>query len=83
MYAIKTVCRNKYFKDYYTKDNHLYVIYSDKLEEACLFDNLDAAIYHMMMMIELGVPIKYFMEMHFCIVEVQHSYKELLPCHTS
>lgn len=76
MYAIKTVSRNKYFKDYYIKDNHLHVIYSDKLEKARIFDNLRAAIYHMMM-IEYGVPVKYFMEMHFCIVEVQHSYKEL------
>lgn len=76
MYAIKTVSRNKYFKNYYTKDNHLHVIYSDKLEKARIFDNLDTAIYHMMM-IAFGVPVKYFMEMHFCIVEVQHSYKEI------
>lgn len=40
------------------------------------FDNLDDATYHMIM-IAFGVPIKYFMEMHFCIVEVKHSYKEL------
>lgn len=76
MYAIKTVSRNKYFKEYYTKDNYLHVIYSDKLEKARIFDNLDTAIYHMMM-IAFVVPVKYFMEMHFRIVEVQHRYKEL------
>lgn len=37
MYAIKTISRNKYFKDYYTKDDHLHVIYSDKLEKARIF----------------------------------------------
>ena len=76
MYAIKAVSRNKYLKEYYTKDNHLHVIYSDKLKNACIFDNLDTARYHMMM-IAFGVPVKYFMGMHFCIVEVKHSYKEI------
>ena len=76
MYAIKTVSRNKYFKDYYAKDDHLHVIYSDKLEKARIFDDLDNAIYHMMM-IAFGVPIKYFTEMHFSIVEVKHVYKEI------
>lgn len=76
MYAIKTVSRNRYFKSYYTNDNYLHVIYSDKLEKARIFDSLDDAI-HCMTMIAFGFPIKYFMEMQFCIVEVQHSYKEL------
>lgn len=77
MYAIKATSR--YFKSYYTNGDYLHVIYSDKLEYARIFDSLDAAIHHMMMMmmIAFGVPVKYFMEMQFCIVEVQHSYKEL------
>lgn len=81
MYAIKTVSRNKYFKDFYTvkentRDTHLHIVYVDKLEKAHIFDNLDSAIYHMML-IAFGVPIKYFKEMHFCIVEVKNVYKEI------
>lgn len=81
MYAIKTVSRNKYFKYFYTvkentRDVHLHIVYADKLEKAHIFDDLDSAIYNMML-IAFGVPIKYFMEMHFCIVEVKNVYKEL------
>ena len=81
MYAIKTVSRNKYFNDFYcvkrnAKEAYLHIIYTDKLEKAHIFDNLDSAT-HYMMLIAFGVPIKYFMEMHFCIVEVQNVYKEI------
>ena len=38
------------------------------------FDNLDAAISHDD---SIWVPVKYFMEMHFCIAEVQTYYKEI------
>lgn len=80
-YVIKSVSRNKYFKDYYhvdTKpnDSHLHIIYADKLEKARIFDDFAVAQYYMML-IAFGVPIKYFMEMHFCIVEVKTVYKEL------
>lgn len=78
MYAIKATSRyrSRYFKSHYTNGDYLHIVYSDKLEYARIFDSLDAAIHHMMM-IAFGVPVKYFMEMQFCIVEVQHSYKEL------
>lgn len=56
--------------------NSCMYFYTDNPEEALTYDDINEAIYHMMM-IAFGVPIKYFMEMHFCIVEVQHSYKEL------